>query len=203
MAVELTRTVPDQLISEEEFEAWCDEDTRAEFVDGKVILMSPVAAFHDDLHHFLAKLIGVYLEFRPHGRVKGGEFQVRLRPGLRRVPDLLYFAQSREADVKRTYFQGAPDAVWEIVSPESEERDWRDKYLEYQSAGVTEYWLIDPYPETVILYRLHEGVYQAVTAQEGRLESAVIPGFWLNPEWLWRDPLPGALECLREMGVMP
>jgi len=28
----------------------------------------------------------------------------------------------------------------EIVSPDSEARDWREKYLDYQAAGVREYW---------------------------------------------------------------
>ena len=31
----------------------------------------------------------------------------------------------------------------ELVSPESVSRDWREKYLDYQAAGVREYWVID------------------------------------------------------------
>jgi hypothetical protein len=27
----------------------------------------------------------------------------------------------------------------------------------------------------------------------------VIPGFWLDVEWLWQDRLPSTLACLRQI----
>ncbi|MGQ9574940.1 MAG: Uma2 family endonuclease [Thermoguttaceae bacterium] len=39
---------------------------------------------------------------------------------------------------------GAPVLAIEIVSPDSEARDWREKDLEYESGGVREYGVIDP-----------------------------------------------------------
>lgn len=189
-------------MTEEEFDAWCSEEVRAEFVDGEVIEMSPVSAIHDDLFHFAAGLLRVYLELNPVGRVRGPEFQVRLRAGLRRVPDLLFISRERQHLVKRTYVDGAPDAAFEIVSEESIARDWREKYQEYQANGVREYWIIDPAHQSVRLYTLREGAYEEVTEIEGRLVSTIIPGFWLKTEWLWQDPIPGALACLREMGIL-
>ena len=44
----------------EEFLAWADEDTHAEWVDGEVILMSPVAKVHQLLAQFLASILGEY-----------------------------------------------------------------------------------------------------------------------------------------------
>lgn len=194
---------PDKLrMTEEEFDAWCSEDVRAEFVDGEVIEMSPVSAIHDDLFHFVTGLLRVYLELNPVGRVRGPEFQVRLRAGLRRVPDVLFISSERQHLVKRTYVDGAPDAAFEIVSEESIARDWREKYQEYEANGVGEYWIIDPAHQSVHLYALREGRYVEVAEAEGRLVSTVIPGFWLKPEWLWQDPTPGALACLREMGIL-
>jgi len=201
MTVAATRSAPEHLMTEAEFEAWCDEDTRAEFVDGKVILMSPVSAIHDDLFHFIARLIGMYLEYRPSGRVRGPEFEIRLREGLRRVPDLLFVCQERTQLLRSTYVEGAPDAAWEIVSPDSVERDWRDKHHDYEAAGVREYWIVDPHHQQVRLLRLVEGRYQPVAEDAGRLLSETIPGFWLKPEWLWQEPLPRTMDCLREMGV--
>jgi Uma2 family endonuclease len=191
------------LMTEEEFEAWCDEDTRAEFVDGKVIIMSPANLFHVRLARFLIQLLGVYLELRPHGELLPTEYQVRLRAGLRRLPDLLYVSAERRDRLTRTYLDGAPDAAWEIISPDSQERDWRDKYDEYEASGVREYWIIDPHSETAWLHRLDEsGKYQSVPPQEGRLVSEVIPEFWLRAEWLWREPKPKVLDCLREIGAL-
>lgn len=202
MTLQATPQLPDLQMTEEEFEAWCTEDVRAEFVDGKVIEMSPVSLIHDRLFHFLDRLLGNYLEVRPGGQVIGPEFQVRLRAGLRRIPDLMFVSESRQGLLQRTYLAGAPDVAFEIVSKESIERDWRDKFHEYESNGVQEYWIIDPAHQTVRLHHLVNGRYQEIPAEDGRLASSVISGFWLKPEWLWQDPTPGALACLREMGVL-
>jgi len=189
-------------MTEAEFDAWHHQHRRAEFVDGEVIVMSPVMAIHDELFHFLAGLLRDYLEVRPVGRVRGPEFLVRLRKGLRRMPDLFFISTDRLHLVKRSYIDGAPDVAFEIVSEDSVERDWREKFFDYQACGVMEYWIIDPAHETVKLYHLVAGRYEEVTAQDGRLNSVAIPGFWLKTEWLWLTPPPGALACLREMGLL-
>jgi Uma2 family endonuclease len=192
------------LMSEEEFDRWCDEDTRAEFVDGKVLLMSPVSLTHNELNGFLAALLRLYLELRPSGKLLGPEYAVRLRAGLRRVPDLLYISPEHLDRISETVFEGAPDVAWEIISPESEARDWREKYHEYEEAGVREYWIINPYVKTVWLSRLNaQGHYESVEPVDDQLASEVVPGFWLRPEWLWRQPQPKVFDCLRELGVFP
>jgi Uma2 family endonuclease len=205
MSAELISYPKPLRMTEEEFDAWCDEDTRAEFVDGEVVNMSPVSLAHADLGGFLAALLRFYVEERsPGGRVLGPEFQIRLRSGLRRVPDLLYVTPEHQDHIKKTRLEGAPDAAWEIISPDSVERDWRDKYLEYQHAGVREYWVIDPYTQRCVLYRLRDdGRFETVAEEQGRLASQVIPGFWLRPDWLWAEPLPLLATCLRELDVLP
>jgi Uma2 family endonuclease len=203
MALEATRETPARPMTEEEFVAWCDEDTRAEFVDGRVVVMSPEARIHVRITQLLVQLLGLYLEVRPGGELLGPNFQIRLRTGLRRVPDLLFVASDHADRVQETFVDGAPDAAWEIISPDSVDRDWREKFYEYETAGIHEYWIIDPYTRTVHLYQLgSDGKYQRTAEQEGRLTSAAIPGFWLKPEWFWQDPLPKVMDCLREMEVL-
>ncbi len=29
-----------------------------------------------------------------------------------------------------------------------------------------------------------------------QMETAVLPGFWLNPAWLWQDPPPNVITLL-------
>jgi Uma2 family endonuclease len=136
---------PDRRMTEEEFVAWCDEDTRAEWVDGEVVLMSPATAERADLNGWLNIVFRLYVEKRDLGVVLGPEFQVRLGPQRRRrVPDLLFVAKGREEIIRPNHVEGAPDVVMEIVSPDSVARDWRVKYLEYEAAGVREYWVLDP-----------------------------------------------------------
>jgi len=187
-------------LTEEQFVAWCPDDVRAEYRDGEVIIMSPVDIAQDSVQGLLAAILRIWVEQHDLGSVTGDSFTVRLRPGLRRVPDLTFVAQRHAMRVRRTFIEGAPDAVFEIVSPESRARDWRDKHHDYQAAGVPEYWLIDPQVEEAHLYRLNaRGEYEDIAEDDGRLVSEAIAGFWLRPAWLFSDPLPKVLDCLAEI----
>lgn len=44
----------------EEFLAWCDEDTWAEWVDGDVIVFSPAPRQHQEVVDFLLSVLGLY-----------------------------------------------------------------------------------------------------------------------------------------------
>jgi hypothetical protein len=41
--------------------------------------------------------------------------------------------------------------------------------------------------------------YRSRTLTEGRLASTVVPGFWIDVTWLWQEPLPPVLGCLRQI----
>lgn len=47
---------------------------------------------------------------------------------------------------------GAPDWVIEVVSPGSEKTDYGIKLFKYRSAGVREYWVINPRTRIVNVY---------------------------------------------------
>ncbi len=47
---------------------------------------------------------------------------------------------------------GAPDWIIEIVSPSTERMDYGIKLFKYRSAGVREYWIINPVNRTVNIY---------------------------------------------------
>ena len=47
---------------------------------------------------------------------------------------------------------GAPDFVMEVLSPSSVEMDTGLKLVKYLSAGVREYWIVDPGREKVEVY---------------------------------------------------
>jgi Uma2 family endonuclease len=190
-------------MTEEEFEAWCDEDVAAEYVDGEVIVHSPVRIRHSELAIFLASIMRLAAEHEQAGLVLGPEVQVRLRPGLRRIPDIMYIVRERSHIVLETRVEGAPDLAVEIVSPDSVERDWQKKYLEYQRAGVREYWIVDPHYQQVRVYVLESnGLYRDLDLLEGWLRSVVLPGFAVRVEWLWQEPLPTTLDAARALHLL-
>lgn len=45
--------------------------------------------------------------------------------------------------------KGAPDWIIEIVSPASRRMDYYTKLFKYRTAGVREYWIVDPVKKLV------------------------------------------------------
>jgi Uma2 family endonuclease len=199
---------PGRRMTEDEFVAWClgFEKVRAEWVDGEVILRLPANPRHVDLVDFLAAVLRVFAEHHDLGRVATREYICRFRSGTRLVrllPDVLFVARDRRHLLRRTYLDGPPDLAVEVVSRDSVSRDYREKYQDYQAAGVREYWIVDPLSENVEASRLdpQAGQFRRIAEAEGRVTSEVLPGFFLRPEWLWRDALPRVTDVLRELGV--
>ena len=51
---------------------------------------------------------------------------------------------------------GAPDIVMEILSPGNTKKEMKEKFELYQEAKISEYWLVDPERESIIIYTLNE-----------------------------------------------
>lgn len=199
-------TPPAGELSFEEFLAWCNEDTRAEWVDGKVVVLTPTSLKHQEIKKFLCFLLDGFVRSSGLGRVVDAPFLVRLPEPLRRgrEPDILFVKAERLHLFKETYLDGAPDLVVEITSPESVARDRGEKYAEYEAAGVSEYWLVDPDHRQIEFYRLGpDRRYHLLTPDPpGIYRPEVLPGFWLKTDWLQQEPLPPAIKALQEIGVI-
>jgi Uma2 family endonuclease len=184
----------------EEFLDWADEDTLAEWVDGKIVMTSPASLRHQDLGDFLGGILASFVRLHDLGKVVTAPFQMKL-PRSGREPDVLFVATAHLARLQLTFLDGPADLVVEILSPESVGRDRGDKFFEYQEAGIPEYWLIDPITRRAEFYQLDaHGAYALVVPDAaGIYRSAAIPGFWLDVAWLWLDPLPRTDDVLLEI----
>jgi Uma2 family endonuclease len=197
--------VPLPRMTYEEFLEWADEDTRAEWVAGEVILMSPASKRHQRLVRFLISILGAFIEAHTLGDLLPAPFQMKSGldlPG--REPDLIFVATEHLDRIKENYLNGPADLVVEIISPDSRARDRGDKYYEYEQAGVREYWLIDPLRNQAEFYRLGaDGIYTSISvSDDGVFHSDVIEGLWLKVDWLWQDPLPTLMSVLKEWGLV-
>lgn len=188
----------------EEFLAWYD-GSHAEWVDGEVILMSPVSTRHQLLVSFLAALIQLWTEHRQLGLVLTAPFQMKLslRPSGRE-PDVLFIARERLGLLQNNYLDGGADLAIEVISPDSRTRDRRDKYQEYQQAGVREYWILDPLRQQAEFYRLNPagGYHCVAVGEDGIFHSEVLAGLWLKVDWLWQEPLPPLMSVLKLWGLV-
>jgi Uma2 family endonuclease len=191
------------LVSWEDFHDWAlGGEGRAEWVDGEIIEVVGESIRHYLLVHFLANLLVRYEDLNSLGHVFIETVLMKLssRPSGR-MPDVFFLANDHSNWIKDTYVDDPADIVIEVVSPDSEIRDRDEKLVEYEAAGIPEYWLIDEPRNEALFYVLDaEGRYQrAPVSADGIYASTVLPGLRLRVDWLWRDPLPTLAEALADL----
>ncbi len=194
--------VADRKMTFEEYLELDHERGLAEWIDGDVHFYVGATGKHQIVRDFIVALFNGVFRSIGGGRAVSSGFVVRALPtGNGREPDVVVFTSRNRDRFKRTFFDGPPDIIVEVVSDESVERDYVTKRREYERAGVAEYWIIDPRPghEDALFLVLRDGVYAEVPAGDGIYRSVAVPEFWLRVEWLWDDEpdlLPRLLEIL-------
>lgn len=127
------------------------EGQRAELFDGQMYMMAAPGRQHQEIVHFLDRVIGNYIQDK-NGQCKvyPAPFAVFLNADNKNYvePDISVICDKDKLNDKGCY--GAPDWVIEIVSPSSQYTDYLLKLLKYQGCGVREYWIVD-YPKNRIM----------------------------------------------------
>jgi Uma2 family endonuclease len=186
-------------VTEEMFDELVDEDTKAELIDGVMIVHSAASMEHDNIGGFTRGLMSFYSDARGLGVVLGPDSLIHLAPGRKCAPDVFFIRLERMPMPLPKEFEGVPDLVVEVLSPSNRRYDLRDKRLIYREAGVGEVWFIDAALRQIIRDRRQVGSYTEDIVTAGRVSSAVLPGFWIDASWLWATPLPNRFMCLEEI----
>ena len=129
------------------------EGKRAELIDGQVYYMAPPTRIHQEIISELHYKIRSYFESHKGScRVYPSPFAVFLNQDNRNYvePDISVICDPRKLDDKGC--NGAPDWVLEIVSPSSRRTDYHAKLFKYRTAGVREYWIVDPEKDRILVY---------------------------------------------------
>ena len=185
----------------EEFLARAPENAYWEFVRGEVIMHSPVAAEHQRMVRFLLGLLQGFCEAREWGEVLMGPAALQVLPEVIREPDLSVLDPEEARRAQGVPLQVRPVLVVEVTSPATRTLDLEDKAREYAQAGIPEYWVVDRERKDLWLHRRKEGHehYQVTRQTFGVVVSQGVPGFWLQTEWLWEQPLPPVRRCLERI----
>jgi Uma2 family endonuclease len=198
-AVALPYTLRLYGVSEDQFQELADEDTRAELLDGVMVVHSPATIEHDDVGGFVRALMRIFARRRRLGKVLGPDSLVHLKTCRLLAPDA-YFVEKKRAPTRKTRrLEGAPNLVVEVLSPSDRDFDLNDKRPAYQAGGVGEIWFLDPVRRVVLIDRKRGRHYEEETLTTGKAHSAVLAGFWIDVGWLWQDPLPDELDCLQQV----
>lgn len=126
---------------------------RAELIDGKIYYMAPPSWKHQSISRKLHQLIANYIDSND-GKCEAlaAPFAVFLSDdNVNYVePDISVICDLSKLDDKGCH--GAPDWIIEIVSQSSKTRDYMTKLFKYRTAGVREYWIVDPEKQRVTVY---------------------------------------------------
>lgn len=138
------------------------ENERWEIIDGIAYMLAPPSPAHQEVSGELYRQFANYLRNKPC-KVYSAPFSVRLTKGnekkneeIKKVvePDITVVCDKSKIDENGC--KGTPDLIIEIISPSSVRRDKFIKFNEYESAGVKEYWIVDPSSKLVEVYILQK-----------------------------------------------
>ena len=194
-AIDLER----DLLTAEDFLEWLEPGRSADLLDGEIFMHSPVSIRHAELLNFLDRLLGTYVDRHRLGRLYREVVAVRLSSRNVFQPDLAFYRAARQGMIRDNHVEGAPDLVVELLSPGTADRDIGPKFAEYEQHGVIEYWILDPETLAHRCYRRDGELLVEYAQEEARIESQVVPGFFVMREWLDPARLPQITESLAQI----
>lgn len=162
-----------------------------EWVNGKVIKMSPITRGHNQLTRYLAQMLEIYFKYRPIGDFETAPYTMHL-PGIsNREPDIQIVLGENRQQMTATRMNGAADICIEITSPGTVVTDRGAKFAEYASGGVREYWLIDRVHSETYFYRLNDnGQYKMQSVPKTIYTTPLLPDLQIDTGVFWQETLP-------------
>ncbi len=134
---------------------------RAELIDGELYMMAAPNRIHQKFVHFFDWTIGSYIHSKngdcevypaPFAVYLNGDDKIYLEPDISVICD-----KNKLTDEG---CKGAPDWIIEIVSPASRSMDYNKKLFKYRTAGVREYWIVDPMKQMIMVYNFEHDTYE-------------------------------------------
>ncbi len=134
---------------------------RAELIDGKIFDMAPPNTVHQRISYAFARKISDYID-KNNGNCEVflAPFAVFLNQDSHNYvePDISVICDKNKLTDEGC--EGAPDWIIEIVSPSSRPMDYNKKLLKYGTAGVREYWIVDPMKQLIMVYNFEHDTFE-------------------------------------------
>lgn len=161
------------------FREWLKDNVKAEFINGEIIMHSPVKRGHLKVNAHLMHLLQTHVALNDLGEVSSEKALI----GLTRndyEPDICFWEKARTADFDdNTMVHPAPDFIVEILSKSTEKYDRGVKSIDYAKHGVSEYWLVSYLKKTIEKFVLRDEVFvlEKMYAAGEVIESEAVAGF--------------------------
>ena len=155
------------------------EVKKAELIEGRVYMASPVRIIHGQPHAYIMGWLAVY-----HAATPGTQFAdnttVRLDLDNEPQPDALLRIEGGQSQIDvNDYIQGAPELIVEIAASTAS-YDLQEKLQVYRRNGVQEYLVWQVSDHIFDWFYLQDGEYIKLQPDENNvIKSLVFPGLWL------------------------
>ncbi len=126
---------------------------RAELIDGELYMMATPNRIHQKLVKDFTYLIEEHIRRKNRDcEVYPAPFAVFLNANndIYLEPDISVICDKNKLTDEGC--KGAPDWIIEIVSPSSRAMDYNKKLFKYRTAGIREYWIVDPMQQLIMVY---------------------------------------------------
>lgn len=154
----------------------------AELIDGQIYYMAPPSWRHQRISRKLHQAIANYID-GSYGECEAlaAPFAVFLNENDTNCvePDISVICDLSKLDEKGCH--GAPDWIIEIVSKSSKSRDYMTKLFKYRTAGVREYWIVDPEKQMTTVYAFEKNTVEQYNFEED-IPVGIYEGFSIKIE---------------------
>ena len=165
---------------------------KSEWINGELVLQSPVMDIHSSINLKLTSLLSSYINRNNLGHLVFEKALINFEFAVHNYePDVAYFDPEKVQYINddTCLYSTMPDFIVEIISKSTKKNDRGIKFETYQKHKVSEYWIIEPFKKTIEQYLLHKGKYQKpiIYGIKDTIESVVIEGFKTRVEALYEQ----------------
>lgn len=170
-------------ITDAQFQEFCEQyaDYRLEYTaEGELLIMPPTDEDTGFRNSLITYQLTKWMLETGQGRVTDSSGGYKLPNSARRAPDAAWISDKRFAqDGLR-----CPEFVIELLSPSDRPQKIKEKMEEWIDNGADVGWLIDPWKQTVTIYRPHREpeVRSGISTIEG---EGPVKGFVLDLARIW------------------
>lgn len=127
---------------------------RYEYINGQIFFLPSKCKIHKRICSILSSIFSTWFINRQEQPLADG-FEVILELDNGDInlvhPDIMVISNSKEVESKGIY-RGVPFLVIEVISDYTMRKDYINKLDLYLSAGVQEYWIVNPINKEVLIY---------------------------------------------------
>jgi len=179
----------DEEIRRQQFYDKITENDKAEFINGQIIMHSPVKDIHATVSFRLATLLEDYVSVKRLGLVGHEKRMVRFTRNDYE-PDIVFFHPAKSVlFTKKQMLFPPPDFIVEVLSESTEYIDRNVKFHDYAAHSVSEYWMISTEKNEIEKYVCKNKKYKlaGVYTINDVITSKVISGFEIDVNILFND----------------